>query len=53
MDFDDLLIKTVELLQTNESILKFWSNKFQFIMVDEYQDTNFVQYKLVESSWFK
>ncbi len=48
MDFDDLLIKTVELLQTNESILKFWSNKFQFVMVDEYQDTNFVQYKLVE-----
>ena len=48
MDFDDLLIKTVELLQTNESILKFWTNKFQFIMVDEYQDTNFVQYKLVE-----
>ncbi len=48
MDFDDLLIKAVELLQTNESILKFWSNKFQFIMVDEYQDTNFVQYKLVE-----
>ena len=48
LDFDDLLIKTVELLQTNESILKFWSNKFQFIMVDEYQDTNFVQYKLVE-----
>ena len=48
MDFDDLLIKTVELLLTNESILKFWSNKFQFIMVDEYQDTNFVQYKLVE-----
>ena len=48
MDFDDLLIKTVELLQTNDSILKFWSNKFQFIMVDEYQDTNFVQYKLVE-----
>ena len=48
MDFDDLLIKTVELLHTNESILNFWSNKFQFIMVDEYQDTNFVQYKLVE-----
>jgi DNA helicase-2/ATP-dependent DNA helicase PcrA len=48
MDFDDLLIKAVELLQTNESILKFWSNKFQFVMVDEYQDTNYVQYKLVE-----
>ena len=48
LDFDDLLIKTVELLQTNEGILKFWSNKFQFIMVDEYQDTNLVQYKLVE-----
>ena len=48
LDFDDLLIKTVELLETNESILKFWSNKFQFVMVDEYQDTNLVQYKLVE-----
>ena len=48
MDFDDLLIKTVELLQTNDQILNYWSNKFQFVMVDEYQDTNYVQYKLVE-----
>ena len=48
MDFDDLLIKTVELLQTNDQILHYWSNKFQFVMVDEYQDTNYVQYKLVE-----
>ena len=48
MDFDDLLLKTVDLLNTNETVLKKWSRKFQFIMVDEYQDTNHVQYKLVE-----
>ena len=48
MDFDDLLIKTVDLLETNEEALKFWSSKFQYIMVDEYQDTNLVQYKLIE-----
>ena len=48
MDFDDLLIKTVDLLETNEEALNFWSSKFQYIMVDEYQDTNLVQYKLIE-----
>ena len=48
MDFDDLLLKTVDLLETNEEALNFWSSKFQFIMVDEYQDTNLVQYKLIE-----
>ena len=48
MDFDDLLLKTVELFENFEQVLDFWSKKFQFIMVDEYQDTNFVQYKLVE-----
>ena len=36
------------MLNTNEAVLKKWSRKFQFIMVDEYQDTNHVQYKLVE-----
>ena len=48
MDFDDLLIKTVELLETNDQALLNWSNKFKYIMVDEYQDTNMVQYKLIE-----
>ena len=48
MDFDDLLIKTVELLETNDKALDYWSNKFEYIMVDEYQDTNLVQYKLIE-----
>lgn len=48
MDFDDLLLKTVELFEKFESVLTFWTGKFQFVMVDEYQDTNFVQYKLVE-----
>ena len=48
MDFDDLLIKTVDLLETNDEALNFWSAKFKYIMVDEYQDTNLVQYKLIE-----
>ena len=48
MDFDDLLIKTVELLETSDKALDYWSNKFEYIMVDEYQDTNLVQYKLIE-----
>ena len=48
LDFDDLLIKTVELLSNHENILEIWAKKFKYIMVDEYQDTNFVQYKLVE-----
>ena len=48
MDFDDLLIKTVELLETSDEALDYWSNKFEYIMVDEYQDTNLVQYKLIE-----
>ena len=48
MDFDDLLIKTVELLETSDKALDYWSNKFEYIMVDEYRDTNLVQYKLIE-----
>ncbi len=48
LDFDDLLIKAVYLLQSNERVLAFWANKFKYIMVDEYQDTNLVQYKLVD-----
>ena len=48
MDFDDLLIKAVELLETSDKSLNYWSSKFQYIMIDEYQDTNMVQYRLVE-----
>lgn len=46
-DFDDLLMKTVELLQSNEEVLEFYQNKFAYILVDEYQDTNHAQYILV------
>ncbi len=48
LDFDDLLIKTVELFNTDDDALSFWSKKFKYIMVDEYQDTNFPQYKIIE-----
>ena len=47
LDFDDLIFKTVELLEKNPDVLNFYQRKFQYIMVDEYQDTNQVQYKLV------
>jgi DNA helicase-2/ATP-dependent DNA helicase PcrA len=46
-DFDDLLMKTVELLQSNAEVLEFYQNKFAYLSVDEYQDTNHAQYKLV------
>ena len=48
MDFDDLLVKAVELLETSDKSLDYWSSKFKYIMIDEYQDTNMVQYRLVE-----
>ncbi|MDO4764593.1 MAG: DNA helicase PcrA [Eubacteriales bacterium] len=47
MDFDDLLMITVELFVANPDILEIYQNKFQYIMVDEYQDTNGVQFELV------
>ncbi len=47
MDFDDILFKTVELLSYHEDILKYYQNKFKYIMVDEYQDTNYCQYRLI------
>ena len=47
LDFDDLLVKTVELLKNNEDVLKLYQDRFKYIMVDEYQDTNTVQFKLV------
>jgi DNA helicase-2/ATP-dependent DNA helicase PcrA len=47
LDFDDLIMQTVELLQNNADILEKWQRQFRYIMVDEYQDTNYAQYKLV------
>lgn len=46
MDFDDLLIKPIELFQKNEDILKRYQDRFKYILIDEYQDTNHAQYKV-------
>lgn len=47
LDFDDLLVKTVELFQTNPDVLEYYQDRFRYIMVDEYQDTNTIQFILV------
>lgn len=47
LDFDDLLLKTVQLLETQPDILEYYQDRFRYIMVDEYQDTNTVQFKLI------
>ncbi|HYE10309.1 MAG TPA: DNA helicase PcrA [Patescibacteria group bacterium] len=47
LDFDDILFKVVELLANNPDILAYYQNKFKYIMIDEYQDTNYCQYRLV------
>ena len=47
LDFDDLLVKMVDLFQTNPEVLEHYQDRFQYIMVDEYQDTNTVQFLLV------
>lgn len=47
LDFDDLLWKTVQLFERYPDILKYYQEKFKYIMVDEYQDTNLVQFKIV------
>ncbi len=47
LDFDDLLLHTVKLLQSNKEVLEYYSNRFRQILVDEYQDTNHTQYELV------
>ncbi|MFL2130506.1 MAG: DNA helicase PcrA [Ruoffia tabacinasalis] len=49
MDFNDLILLTVKLLQENEDVRLFYQNKFQYIHVDEYQDTNETQYLLVKT----
>ena len=48
LDFDDLILKTVELFQNMPEVLDYYQEKFRYIMVDEYQDTNMVQFKLVD-----
>ena len=47
LDFDDLIIKTIELFKKNPNILEKYQNKFQYILVDEFQDTNALQYALI------
>ena len=45
LDFDDLIFKTVEIFTKHKDVLEFYQNKFKYIMIDEYQDTNKVQYE--------
>lgn len=47
LDFDDLIVKTVELFQNNHLVLEHYQERFRYIMVDEYQDTNTAQFKLI------
>ena len=48
LDFDDLIMKVVELFKTDKDILEYYQNRFKYIMVDEYQDTNRAQYVLTK-----
>lgn len=48
VDFDDLIIKTIELLRSNHSVKEFYRKKFKYIHIDEYQDTNNSQYELIK-----
>lgn len=48
LDFDDLLIKVVHLLKVNQEVRQKWSRQFRHILIDEYQDTNAVQYALIK-----
>lgn len=47
LDFDDLICKTIRLFEENEDILSYYQNRFRYIMVDEYQDTNTAQFRLI------
>lgn len=47
LDFDDIIIKTIELFKKDEEILRYYQDRFRYIMVDEYQDTNRPQYEFV------
>ena len=46
LDFDDIILKTVELLETFEDVRTYYQQKFHYVMIDEYQDTNQLQYQL-------
>ena len=48
VDFDDLIMKPVEILQNNPQVLEYWQNKIRYLLVDEYQDTNGSQYTLIK-----
>ncbi len=48
LDFDDIIMKTVELLETSEEVRSYYQNKFHYVCVDEYQDTNPAQFRLTE-----
>ena len=48
LDFDDLLLLPVQLLQQNEQVRLYWHNRFKHLLVDEYQDTNRTQYELIK-----
>ncbi len=48
LDFDDLILKTLKLFESNQTILEKYRNKFRYVLVDEYQDTNGVQYNLLK-----
>src|ERR1035438_5518370 len=48
LDFDDLIIKTINLLSLHKEIGDKWRKQFSYILIDEYQDTNTAQYKLIK-----
>lgn len=48
LDFDDLMLKTIVLFEKHSEVLALYQNKFEYIHVDEYQDTNVIQYKLIK-----
>ena len=47
IDFDDMLTKCYDILQSNISVLKIWQNKFKYVMIDEFQDISKIQYNIV------
>src|SRR6185369_6360566 len=54
VDFDDLILMTIKLFKENDAVLKKYQNRFQYILIDEYQDTNRAQYiltKLIAAKW--
>ena len=48
MDFDDLILKTLHLLEEDEEVLSYYANKFRYIHIDEFQDTNYIQYRIAK-----